>query len=107
MKATSGTTLSVWADTAQIALRHKVDSDARANVCVVGAGIAGMTTAYLLARGGATIGGGAVRPRAAWWPCAESNGGGPAPARPGAGESTAPPWFPPPRPNRYGVVIPA
>ena len=55
MKATSGTTLSVWAATSQIALRQELDSDVRANVCVVGAGIAGMTTAYLLARAGKSV----------------------------------------------------
>ena len=55
MKASSGTTLSIWAATKQIPLRQKLDRDIRANVCVIGAGIAGMTTAYLLARAGQSV----------------------------------------------------
>jgi glycine/D-amino acid oxidase-like deaminating enzyme/nitrite reductase/ring-hydroxylating ferredoxin subunit len=55
MEPTSGATLSVWAATGQIPLRPTLDKDARANVCVVGAGIAGMTTAYLLARAGKSV----------------------------------------------------
>jgi glycine/D-amino acid oxidase-like deaminating enzyme/nitrite reductase/ring-hydroxylating ferredoxin subunit len=55
MKPTSGSTLSIWAATAEIPARSQIQSDARANVCVIGAGIAGMTTAYLLARAGKTV----------------------------------------------------
>ncbi len=55
MQPTSGTTLSVWTDTAQIPLRPKLTRDVKANVCIVGAGIAGMTTAYLLARAGKSV----------------------------------------------------
>src|SRR5437588_11739632 len=55
MKTESGTTISVWATTANIPSRPPLDKNARANVCVVGAGIAGMTTAYLLARAGKSV----------------------------------------------------
>jgi glycine/D-amino acid oxidase-like deaminating enzyme/nitrite reductase/ring-hydroxylating ferredoxin subunit len=41
--------------TSAISSRPALKEDARANVCVVGAGIAGMTTAYLLARAGKTV----------------------------------------------------
>src|SRR5438132_897314 len=41
--------------TAEMPLRPALKEDARANVCIVGAGIAGMTTAYLLARAGKTV----------------------------------------------------
>jgi glycine/D-amino acid oxidase-like deaminating enzyme/nitrite reductase/ring-hydroxylating ferredoxin subunit len=55
MKPTSGATLSVWAATAQIPFRTSLEQDVSANVCVIGAGIAGMTTAYLLARAGKSV----------------------------------------------------
>ena len=55
MKASSGTTLSIWAATKQIPLRQKLHQDTSVNVCVIGAGIAGMTTAYLLARAGQSV----------------------------------------------------
>jgi glycine/D-amino acid oxidase-like deaminating enzyme/nitrite reductase/ring-hydroxylating ferredoxin subunit len=55
MKVSSGTTLSIWAATKQIPLRQKLEKDSSANVCVIGAGIAGMTTAYLLARAGQSV----------------------------------------------------
>ena len=55
MRPSSGTTLSVWAATAEISQRAKLEKDSRANVCIVGAGIAGMTTAYLLARAGKSV----------------------------------------------------
>lgn len=55
MKPSSGTTLSVWADTAQIPAHSKLEKDANADVCIVGAGIAGMTTAYLLVRAGKSV----------------------------------------------------
>ncbi|MEA2203937.1 MAG: hypothetical protein QOE77_713 [Blastocatellia bacterium] len=55
MKPTSGTTLSSWMATSEIAERSALAEDASANVCVVGAGIAGMTTAYLLAREGKSV----------------------------------------------------
>src|SRR5438445_3680998 len=55
MEASAGTTVSVWMATAEISSRPALKEDARANVCIVGAGIAGMTTAYLLARAGKTV----------------------------------------------------
>src|SRR2546430_13074267 len=55
MKATSGATLSVWAATAETPSQKPLAKDTSANVCVVGAGIAGMTTAYLLARVGKSV----------------------------------------------------
>jgi glycine/D-amino acid oxidase-like deaminating enzyme/nitrite reductase/ring-hydroxylating ferredoxin subunit len=41
--------------TETIPSRSPLKEDSRANVCVVGAGIAGLTTAYLLARAGKTV----------------------------------------------------
>jgi len=41
--------------TANIAVRPALAEDTTANVCIVGAGIAGMTTAYLLAREGKSV----------------------------------------------------
>jgi glycine/D-amino acid oxidase-like deaminating enzyme/nitrite reductase/ring-hydroxylating ferredoxin subunit len=55
MKPTSGTTVSSWIATADIDLRPALASDANTNVCIVGAGIAGMTTAYLLVREGKSV----------------------------------------------------
>src|SRR2546422_11640997 len=55
MKPTSGTSLSSWMATAEIPARPALMEDAHANACVVGAGIAGMTTAYLLARAGKSV----------------------------------------------------
>ncbi|HEX3280773.1 MAG TPA: FAD-dependent oxidoreductase, partial [Pyrinomonadaceae bacterium] len=48
-------TLSVWTDTAAIPLETPLTERITADVCVVGAGIAGMTTAYLLAREGKSV----------------------------------------------------
>src|SRR4051794_32699951 len=47
--------VSVWGDTEELPREHKLEKDARADVCVVGAGIAGLTTAYLLARSGKRV----------------------------------------------------
>ncbi|MCE3257957.1 MAG: dependent oxidoreductase [Nitrobacter vulgaris] len=49
------TTHSVWMVTAQMPARSSLDENTRADVCVVGAGIAGMTTAYLLLREGKSV----------------------------------------------------
>jgi glycine/D-amino acid oxidase-like deaminating enzyme/nitrite reductase/ring-hydroxylating ferredoxin subunit len=46
---------SVWMATAALPNYPALTRDARADVCVVGAGIAGMTTAYLLARQGRSV----------------------------------------------------
>src|SRR3954451_5094392 len=48
-------TTSVWMATAAVPERHPLGQDVRADVCVVGAGIAGLTTAYLLAREGRRV----------------------------------------------------
>ncbi len=55
MNEHSGTTLSVWMKTAQPAPEPPLAQDAEAEVCVVGAGISGITTAYLLAREGRNV----------------------------------------------------
>ena len=46
---------SLWIETANPGILPPLQSDARADVCVVGAGIAGLTTAYLLAREGRSV----------------------------------------------------
>jgi glycine/D-amino acid oxidase-like deaminating enzyme/nitrite reductase/ring-hydroxylating ferredoxin subunit len=51
----SGSTTSVWATTATVPQYGPLTSDARADVCVVGAGIAGLITAYHLAREGRDV----------------------------------------------------
>src|SRR5262249_17222656 len=58
--------MSAWMKTAHLPLQPQLTQDQSANVCVVGAGIAGLTTAYLLAKEGmwgmvlddGTVGGG-------------------------------------------------
>src|SRR3977135_2174099 len=55
MRASSGATVSVWAATAAMPSRPQLKENAKAHVCIVGAGIAGMTTAYLLARAGKSV----------------------------------------------------
>ncbi len=55
MQPTSGTTTSVWVATGGVPSEQPLDKDLTANVCVVGAGIAGLTTAYLLARAGRAV----------------------------------------------------
>ncbi|MGE5927243.1 MAG: NAD(P)/FAD-dependent oxidoreductase [Gemmatimonadota bacterium] len=51
----SGATRSIWMRTAEVPTYQPLASDATADVCVVGAGIAGLTTAYLLAREGRSV----------------------------------------------------
>ncbi len=55
MKSDSGENLSVWMATAKTPAQFALAEDARADVCVVGAGIAGLMTAYLLAREGRSV----------------------------------------------------
>jgi glycine/D-amino acid oxidase-like deaminating enzyme/nitrite reductase/ring-hydroxylating ferredoxin subunit len=55
MKSDGGRTDSVWTMTADIAPRPSLDTDQEASVCVIGAGIAGLTTAYTLAREGRSV----------------------------------------------------
>src|SRR5438067_5158763 len=47
--------VSVWMRTAEVPEFAPLKRDARADVCVVGAGIAGLSTAYLLARAGKSV----------------------------------------------------
>src|SRR5438067_13878912 len=46
---------SLWMATATVPQQTGLTKDTHADVCVVGAGIAGMTTAYLLARQGQSV----------------------------------------------------
>src|SRR5437870_5396359 len=46
----AGENLSLWEATIELAKLNPIREDASADVCVVGAGIAGLTTAYLLGR---------------------------------------------------------
>jgi glycine/D-amino acid oxidase-like deaminating enzyme/nitrite reductase/ring-hydroxylating ferredoxin subunit len=55
MKSDSGSTTSVWTATVETPDRPALAADASVDVCVVGAGIAGVTTAYLLAREGKRV----------------------------------------------------
>jgi glycine/D-amino acid oxidase-like deaminating enzyme/nitrite reductase/ring-hydroxylating ferredoxin subunit len=55
MKTDSGETTSVWMATAEVPAYQPLAGDASADVCVVGAGIAGLTTAYLLTREGKSV----------------------------------------------------
>ena len=48
-------TASVWVATSSMIRSSPLDKNTRADVCVVGAGIAGMTSAYLLAREGKSV----------------------------------------------------
>ena len=62
MKANSGEansgathTQSIWMETAESAHRSPLSKDTRADVVIVGAGISGLTTAYLLVRAGKSV----------------------------------------------------
>lgn len=55
MESESGKTRSVWTATAELPEPAPLAANVRADVCIVGAGIAGMTTAYLLAREGRSV----------------------------------------------------
>lgn len=46
----SGATTSIWMANTDIPSRPALTKDISADVCIVGAGIAGLTTAYLLAK---------------------------------------------------------
>ncbi|MCM3901167.1 MAG: FAD-dependent oxidoreductase [Pyrinomonadaceae bacterium] len=48
-------TVSIWMDTGPLLKESPLSKDARADVCIVGAGIAGMTTAYLLSKEGKSV----------------------------------------------------
>src|SRR5947209_14897444 len=51
----SATNRSVWAATATMPACSPLEEDTRADVCIVGAGIAGLTTAYLLTQAGKAV----------------------------------------------------
>jgi glycine/D-amino acid oxidase-like deaminating enzyme/nitrite reductase/ring-hydroxylating ferredoxin subunit len=51
----SGRTTSLWHAEATLPDVQSLDGDARCDVCVIGAGISGLTTAYLLARQGRSV----------------------------------------------------
>src|SRR5882762_5578375 len=55
MKKSFAQSRSVWMDTTEAALESALTERISADVCVVGAGIAGMTTAYFLAREGKSV----------------------------------------------------
>jgi len=55
MKDDAQQSTSVWMATADTPAERRLTEDIRTDVCIVGAGIAGMTTAYLLAREGRAV----------------------------------------------------
>ena len=55
MKSDAGQNQSIWTSTADIEPRPPLAGTEQANVCIVGAGIAGLTTAYPLAREGKSV----------------------------------------------------
>lgn len=55
MAAGSGETVSIWMATARTPAPGSLNDNVLADVCIVGAGIAGMTVAYLLGREGKSV----------------------------------------------------
>lgn len=55
MKNHAGQSISVWMATATLPRFSKLLTNEQAQVCIVGAGIAGLTTAYLLGRAGKSV----------------------------------------------------
>jgi len=55
MRSDSGRTQSAWMDTAEVPPSPALTEDTTADVCVIGAGIAGMMTAYHLVREGRRV----------------------------------------------------
>src|ERR1700719_3272702 len=55
MKTNSEQTESVWMQTEKIRCHAALTANIDADVCVIGAGIAGMTTAYLLLQEGKSV----------------------------------------------------
>lgn len=51
----AGQSISVWMTTAELPSFPSLTTDEHADVCIVGAGIAGLTTAYLLGRAGKSV----------------------------------------------------
>ena len=50
MKSESSDTVSLWMATANIPQTEPLKTNLKTDVCVVGSGIAGLTTAYLLSK---------------------------------------------------------
>ena len=55
MKNHAGESISVWMATAKLPSFSRLLTNEQAHVCIVGAGIAGLTTAYLLGRAGKSV----------------------------------------------------
>jgi glycine/D-amino acid oxidase-like deaminating enzyme/nitrite reductase/ring-hydroxylating ferredoxin subunit len=55
MDSNSGQTTSLWMATAQMPALSPLTEDRQADMCIIGAGIAGLTTAYLLTREGKSV----------------------------------------------------
>jgi glycine/D-amino acid oxidase-like deaminating enzyme/nitrite reductase/ring-hydroxylating ferredoxin subunit len=55
MPTTSGETRSIWVETAEVPKYPQLNENLNVDVCVVGAGIAGMMTAYSLAKAGQRV----------------------------------------------------
>src|SRR6185295_2071682 len=55
MQSDSGASRSIWMEGGDIRHAPALDTDVQADVCIVGAGIAGLSTAYLLVREGHTV----------------------------------------------------
>jgi glycine/D-amino acid oxidase-like deaminating enzyme/nitrite reductase/ring-hydroxylating ferredoxin subunit len=55
MKSDSGATRSVWMSVPPIPSLPRIEADQRVRVCVIGAGMAGLSTAYFLTREGAEV----------------------------------------------------
>jgi glycine/D-amino acid oxidase-like deaminating enzyme/nitrite reductase/ring-hydroxylating ferredoxin subunit len=55
MRQSSGERQSIWGQDAGLDTGQRLDSNTEADVCVVGAGIAGLTTAYMLAQRGRSV----------------------------------------------------
>ena len=55
MENDSGSTRSVWGDVPDLPARPALRENLRADVCVVGAGMAGLSAAYMLAREGRQV----------------------------------------------------
>jgi glycine/D-amino acid oxidase-like deaminating enzyme/nitrite reductase/ring-hydroxylating ferredoxin subunit len=55
MNHASGATVSYWMNTASVPSYQPLSSNEQVDVCVIGGGIAGLTTSYLLARAGVRV----------------------------------------------------
>jgi glycine/D-amino acid oxidase-like deaminating enzyme len=55
MKTDSGETIPIWTAASELPARGPLQGDAQADVCVVGAGISGLSTAYHLVRSGLSV----------------------------------------------------